>query len=129
MTEICIAEDDRTLSALYKEVLETVETFHVLAITESAEELLELLKEMKHNGLDIDIILLDQRLRGRTGIGIIPDIRKIYVDVKIIIVSGDSSIARRSIEAGADSFLLKPFRIEELVGAIRSATGESGRNP
>lgn len=129
MTNICITEDDETLSALYREVLETVETFHVLAITESAEELLELLEEMKRSGQNIDVILLDQRLPGRTGLGIIPDIRRIYGDVKIVIVSGDSTIASRSIEAGADSFLLKPFRIGELVAAIRSVTGESGRNP
>ena len=129
MTNILIAEDDETLLGLYSEVLEAIDIFHVPAIARNGEELLELLEEMKNKGEMADVILMDQRLPGKYGIELIPEIRRICDDVKIIIVSGDDRIGERAIKAGADFFLLKPFGIDQLVAAVKSVMGESGRKP
>ncbi len=129
MTNILIVEDDATLLGLYSEVLEAIDTFHVSAIARNGEELLEMLKEMKNRGELADVILMDQRLPGKYGIELIPEIRRICNSAKIIIVSGDGRIGEHAIKAGANFFLLKPFGIDQLVAAVKSVMGESGRKP
>ncbi len=129
MTNILIAEDDATLLGLYSEVLEAVDAFHVSATARNGEKLLELLKETKNKGEMVDVVLMDQRLPGRYGIELIPEIRGICDSVKIIMVSGDSRIGEQAIEAGANFFLLKPFGIDQLVAAVKSVMGEGGRKP
>lgn len=129
MTNILIVEDDATLLGLYSEVLEAIDIFHVSAIARNGEELLEMLKEMKNRGEPADVILMDQRLPGKYGIELIPEIRRICNSVKIIIVSGDGRIGEHAIKAGANFFLLKPFGIDQLVAAVKSVMGGSGRKP
>jgi len=129
MTNILIVEDDATLLGLYSEVLEAIDIFHVSAIARNGEELLEMLKEMKNRGEPADVILMDQRLPGKYGIELIPEIRRICNSVKIIIVSGDGRIGEDAIKAGANFFLLKPFGIDQLVAAVKSVMGGSGRKP
>jgi len=125
MKNILIAEDDEALSGLYTEILEAVSTFHVIAIVWDGSALIEFMDDAINKGKQVDVVILDQRLPGRFGLDLIPEIRDMYSTVKIIIVSGDSSIERRAIDAGADLFLLKPFGIEQLVSAVKKVTNGS----
>jgi len=61
----------------------------------------------------IDIVLLDVRMSGKSGIEIIDEIRKISPDVGIIIITGYSSkeVAIQALRKRADDYIEKPFDV------------------
>jgi two-component system response regulator (stage 0 sporulation protein F) len=70
-----------------------------------------------------DVILLDIRLPGLSGVDIIPAIRSARRDVKIIMVSGetDAAVARRALAAGAFDFVTKPIDTGHLLQTVEAA--------
>ncbi len=129
MINILIAEDDVTLSGLYQEVLEGMDGFRVLTVVRTGEELLEYVREAREDEAVPDVIILDQRLPGRSGMELIPEIKEKCGNTKIIIVSGDSRIGADAVKSGADMFLLKPFGIDQLLNAVKTVFEGSVRKP
>jgi two-component system response regulator RegA len=71
---------------------------------------------------DVDTVLLDLRLKGKTGTSIIPKIKNILPDCKIIIMTGFGTISTAvdAIKKGADEYTTKPVtvkKIEELLSS------------
>jgi DNA-binding NtrC family response regulator len=58
----------------------------------------------------IDLILLDLRMPGRDGMSLLEDLKKLYPDVPVMMLTGYGNIdlAVRAIHAGAADFLEKP---------------------
>ena len=70
------------------------------------------------------LVLLDNKLPDGLGIDFIPEIKKNYPDVRIIMLSGfDASAGDVAVENGADVFLSKPFTREQLKQAIHHVLG------
>jgi len=67
------------------------------------------------------IIIMDQRMPVRDGVSATQEILKMDPQATIFFGSADLHIEKEAIAAGAKGFLLKPFRIEELLVAIREA--------
>jgi two-component system chemotaxis response regulator CheY len=67
------------------------------------------------------IIIMDQRMPVRDGVSATQEILKMDPHATIFFGSADLHIEKEAIAAGAKGFLLKPFRIEELLVAIREA--------
>jgi len=79
--------------------------------------------KVKHN--KYDLLLVDLVLPGRlNGLDIIRKIRAILPNVYIIAYSGFSGIdiTEKVIRAGADNFITKPFRRQELVDMVNQFT-------
>ncbi len=76
--------------------------------------------------LDLDAVVTQMDVDSDTGRELVALIREIFPGVAIIAFSdkGDSELARRAwmktLEAGADVALPKPFSSDELVRAVRS---------
>src|SRR5579862_2615392 len=70
-----------------------------------------------------DLVLLDQRMPGMTGIEVQKVIRKRSSKTKLIMITafGTIDLAAEAIQAGAMDFLRKPFTADTLRGAIQSA--------
>ena len=70
-----------------------------------------------------DVILMDLRMPGATGIQAVRRLRELEVASAVIILTsyGDQAYVRQALEAGADGYLLKSAHPDELVQAIRSA--------
>ncbi len=85
---------------------------------ETGEEALEDIKENNY-----DIIILDVRLPGKSGMELLPDIRHIRPDIPIIVITGLSSVneAVKAIKMGAFDYLSKPFRTKDLLIVIEKA--------
>ncbi len=67
-----------------------------------------------------DLVLLDNKLPDGLGIDFIPDIKKNYPKVKVIMLSGfDASAGDVALENGADTFLSKPFSKEQLKQVVQ----------
>lgn len=73
--------------------------------------------------LDPDVILLDLRMPGASGVQAVRRMREQQVRSAVIILTsyGDQAYVRQALEAGADGYLLKSTRPEDLISAIRNA--------
>jgi DNA-binding NarL/FixJ family response regulator len=73
--------------------------------------------------LEPDVVLLDLRMPGASGIQAVRRMREQAVDSAVIILTsyGDQAYVRQALEAGADGYLLKSSRPEDLIASIRSA--------
>jgi DNA-binding NtrC family response regulator len=63
-----------------------------------------------------DAIVLDYRLGEDISLDIVPEVKVLYPDLPIVILTGHGSIdlAVRAIKAGADQFMTKPVELEAL---------------
>ncbi len=103
--KILIIDDDIDLIISLKNELKEYE----VEASFSVEEGLELLKEFNPN-----LVLLDIRFSGENkGLNLIKKIKKIKPDVVIIMISAFSDVDNvvRSIKAGAEDFIEKPFKM------------------
>lgn len=62
-----------------------------------------------------DLVLLDYNLPGRNGLEVLVELKRLYADIKIIMITGtdDETLEARAMQAGAD-FLSKPLAVHEL---------------
>ena len=67
-----------------------------------------------------DLIILDNSLPGKSGVDWLQEIRELglHNDVVLITAFADLDIAIRALRAGAADFLLKPFRVNQILSAI-----------
>jgi DNA-binding response OmpR family regulator len=75
------------------------------------------------------LVVLDSMLPGRSGIEVLREMRadpKLR-DVPVLMLSAwqSSEDVDSAIDAGADSFLGKPFRVEELISIARDLAGRA----
>ena len=68
---------------------------------------------------DLDIILLDVEMPTENGIETAKKILSEKPDIKIIIMSGDSSYKSEALAAGAHGFILKPLFEEDLEQCLK----------
>lgn len=68
-----------------------------------------------------DLVLLDLMLPGRDGVDVCRDIRaESGVPVVMLTARSDTSDVVHGLEAGADDYIAKPFKTQELVARIRT---------
>ena len=75
-----------------------------------------------------DLMLLDYKLPGISGLTVLEKTRQVRPNLKTIMISafGDDSTRTRAKELGAYAFLDKPFNIEGLVKVVRKALNRKG---
>ena len=63
-----------------------------------------------------DIIFLDIRMRGISGLDVLEKIKKIDKGIKVIMLTihEEKEIVNKAKELGADEYIIKPFRIDYL---------------
>lgn len=69
-----------------------------------------------------DLIVLDVMLPDRSGLELLAAVRGSGLDLPVIILSARDDVDHRvrGLEAGADDYITKPFRFEELLARIRA---------
>lgn len=84
----------------------------------SGEACLELL-----SGTAVDVVVLDMKMPGLSGMETLPDIRKYYPDSAVIFLTGNAEVSEgvAGIKAGAFDYLAKPVEIDHLAEKIRQA--------
>lgn len=78
----------------------------------------------------IDCVLLDVRIPGKDGVEILKDIRRLYPQLPVILVTGfgNEEIARHAIRYGAVGIINKPFHIYDLITDICNAINNCSRS-
>jgi len=117
---ILIVDDDRKLTAMLCELLET-EGFACSA-AHSGERGLLLVEEQRP-----DLVVLDVMMPGEDGIAVLGKLRQ-SSDVPVIMLTamGEDADRIRGLEAGADDYLAKPFQPRELLLRIRAVLKRAG---
>lgn len=108
--------DDHTLFRVGLEGLLTSRGIDVVASLRDGQNCVKTIKELQP-----DIVLLDMRMPGTDGLGVLKLIRQqsIASPVVMLTTSSDSDDLIESLKAGAQGYLLKDMDPEELVTALK----------
>ncbi len=78
-----------------------------------------------------DMVLLDVRLPGMSGIEALAEIRKLAEHLSVLLITAHADLrqAVAAVKSGADDYLAKPIDLDELGAAIRDAIGSPAGKP
>lgn len=115
--KVAIADDHALYRAGVKTFLSSRKDIHMVAEAENGMQMLNLLKHVHP-----DVILLDIQMPIMDGLTTLPEIKKLYPEVKVIMLSmhNDHSMISRMMEVGANSYLTKDSDSETIYQAIRT---------
>ncbi|HEX7901530.1 MAG TPA: response regulator [Planctomycetota bacterium] len=114
MDGIVIIEDEPDLVELYRLVLEGAGHDVVGTFEDPRVPLGKPPPE-----LDPEVIVLDERLHGLSGMSFLPRLRGTFPRAKILFASADPDAIERSVLEGADLAMQKPFIMIKFLEAIR----------
>lgn len=71
---------------------------------------------------DIDLVYLDIELPHTSGLEVLKQIRKVYPEMMVVMVSGESSSKNvtSAIKSGANGFIVKPFNSGRILDTLQS---------
>lgn len=117
MIKVAIADDHALFRTGVKTSLSSRSDIQMVAEAENGMQLLNLLKHVKP-----DVILLDIQMPIMDGLTTLPEIKKLYPEVKVIMLSmhNDHSVISRMMEIGANSYLTKDSDSEVIYQAIKT---------
>jgi DNA-binding NarL/FixJ family response regulator len=115
---VLLVDDHPVVIEGLRKVLQTAGDISVAGEAHDAAGALE-----QARGLRPDVILLDLRMPGASGVQATRRLREQDVRSAVIILTsyGDQAYVRQAMEAGADGYLLKTTPPDQLIAAIRSA--------
>jgi DNA-binding response OmpR family regulator len=111
---LLLVEDDPELGPLIVEVLG--EDYAVTLVRDGEAGI-----ESGRSG-DYEVIVLDRRLPGTDGVGVVTALRRAGVVTPVLMLTALGSVADRvdGLDAGADDYLVKPFDFAELGARLRA---------
>lgn len=122
-TRILLVDDDD----IFREAIEKTlvsEGYHVVTAINGKRALATL------SALKFDLVISDIRMPEMDGVELLKNIRS-NGSLPVILITGFSEImeTKTAYELGANEFLAKPFKKEELTGAIAKSLGRDPRTP
>ncbi|MBI3639496.1 MAG: response regulator [Thaumarchaeota archaeon] len=117
MARVMIAEDSEAVRLVLKDSLKIG---HHEIVAEAVDGI-EAIK--KFNETNPDILLLDVAMPQKDGITALKEIMSSNPDAKIIMITADETFStiHQSAEDGAQAYIVKPFRFEDVLTAITMA--------
>ena len=114
MNQILIAEDESLIASFIAKGLRA--NGFLPTITSDTEEILNL--SISDN---FDLLILDLELPSKDGLEVLEEIRGQGVNLAVIILTARNDINDKvaGLEGGADDYMTKPFRFEELLARIK----------
>jgi two-component system copper resistance phosphate regulon response regulator CusR len=119
--KILVVEDDRKVAGFIEQGLK--EEGHVVDVAPDGDEAL-----MLAHVYDYDIILLDVVLPKKNGFQVATELRREGRTTPILMLTSRDATEDvvRGLDAGADDYLAKPFRFDELLARIRALQRRGG---
>jgi len=119
---VLIAEDSATMRAFIVSTIEEIGDFNIV----EAGSGFEALKALPRN--KFDLIITDINMPDINGLELINFVKKnpSYLSIPLIIISTESSEKDREkgLALGADEYITKPFKPEELQNKVRTYLGD-----
>jgi two-component system, NtrC family, nitrogen regulation response regulator GlnG len=113
---ILVVDDEEAIAWALKQAL--VAEGHSVAVAPSAERAFELVGKQRP-----DVVILDVRLPGMSGLSALGRLRELSGDAPIIVVTafGNLNTAVKAVEGGAFDYLAKPFDLDHALDAVARA--------
>lgn len=113
--KILVVEDDRIVGQYVKRGLEE-QQYHVDLVDDGLEALRLI------SGGHYDLVVLDLRLPGMTGIEVLRTVRDRGVTTPILVLTAQDAVDHKveALRAGADDYVTKPFAFEELLARVEA---------
>ncbi len=85
---------------------------------ENGQEAINFISQKK-----VDLVTLDLRMPGLSGIEVLQEIKKLQPDIEVIIVTGYGTLsnAQEAIRFGAGDFISKPFNVADIIAIVSKA--------
>lgn len=120
MIRVVIADDHQILREGLKQLLLAAGDLDVVGEAADGHDVLERIR-----ALDIDVLLLDLSMPGKSGMELIRQVKAERPKLRILVLSmhEEHQYAVRAIRAGASGYLTKESAASQLVAAIRKVAG------
>lgn len=119
--KVLVVEDDRKVAGFIEQGL--TEEGHVVDVAPDGDE-----ATMLAHVYDYDVILLDVMLPKKNGFQVATELRREGRNTPILMLTSRDAAEDvvRGLDAGADDYLSKPFRFEELLARMRALVRRGG---
>lgn len=120
---ILIADDHPATRRGIKEILADALPSAQFGDAANVDELMQTLSETKY-----DLVLLDINMPGRSGLDALQDIKRLFPEIPVVIVSvhSEEQYAEPSLRLGAAAYVNKNSAPEKLVPSVLRILGERG---
>lgn len=120
---IWLLEDDPAYRASLALYLRHTDGFTVVGESESVEAALPALAAVAATDAAPDLVLVDVRLPGRSGVEALPDLREVLPGAAFVVLTLDDrpDALFTALRHGAQGYVVKDEPMSHLVGALRSA--------
>ncbi len=114
MQKILIVDDNKYIRFALSAIVEEA-GYKAITVGEGGKVLNEI------NSSKPDLVILDKKLPEHDGIDLLREIKKVYRDLPVIILTayGDENSAIEAHKLGALAFMTKPFNNAEIIALIR----------
>ncbi|MCZ6636863.1 MAG: nitrogen regulation protein NR(I) [Alphaproteobacteria bacterium] len=121
---VLLADDDRAIRMVVTQAL-TRSGYSVRATSNAAT-----LWNWVENG-EGDVVITDVILPDENGLDLLPRIRKIRPELRVVVMSAQNTLltAVKAAQAGAFEYLPKPFDLVELVAVVKKALSQPADRP
>jgi DNA-binding response OmpR family regulator len=121
MRRILIAEDEPRIASFLEKGLRA--NGFTTTVTDDGRDALDLA-----DSDDFDLLILDIGLPGRDGFDVLRELRQRGRRLPVVILTARDSVEDTvaGLEGGADDYVAKPFRFEELLARVRARLRDEG---
>lgn len=118
LIRVSIVEDDRSTREMLKIALDSSGDFRCVGAYANARTALTGIRRVTP-----DLVLMDIRLKGMSGIECTQRLKTTLPSLRVIMITGvnDIEVTKSALNAGANGYLTKPFRLEELFKGMQYA--------
>ncbi len=119
MIKIFIVDDHTVVREGLKRIVESDPGMVVVGEAGSSEEAL---KQLSRKDFQVDVLLLDIALPGRSGLELLHQLKTIYPSLNTLVLSmyPEDQLAVRVLRAGASGYLTKEAASDQLIDAIKT---------
>ena len=112
---ILIVDDELGPRESLRVILKPIYEVHT---AENGQEALNFISQKK-----VDLVTLDLKMPGPSGIDVLKEIKKLQPDIEVIIVTGYGTLpnAQDAICYGAGDFISKPFNVADIITIVGKA--------
>ncbi len=116
MADVCVVDDQAMMRESLRETLQQQE--HRVFAFENAQEALTEVRQRA-----FDVVITDLRLNGMDGVALLREMRRLGLDVPVILMTAHASVetAVEAMKLGAFDYIEKPFNGEEVAILIERA--------
>ncbi len=114
---VLVVDDDTLMRDVLKAVLRD-EGFIVAGEAHDGHSALTVIRRARP-----DIVCLDVNMPGISGIDVLKSIRSSYPEIRVVMITGDSSMdtVREAVGFGAMGYIIKPFKAGRVSSSLRAA--------